>query len=101
LTRYNSINIDAINAAINAIESREPGALFLYCAVTKQFGVNCTTLSRRHCGALNTVAAKAEEQQLLSLQQELELVVYIERYTERGLPPTREMVRNFASAVGK
>jgi hypothetical protein len=93
--------MDAINAAINAIESREPGASFSYRAVAQQFGVDRTTLSRRHRGASNSVAAKAEEQQLLSPQQESELVVYIEKCTERGLPPTREMVRNFASAVGK
>jgi hypothetical protein len=28
-------------------------------------------------------------------------VQYIERCTERGLPPTREMVRNFATAIAK
>jgi transposase-like protein len=93
--------MDVINAAINAIKSREPGALFSYCAVAQQFSVDRTTLSRRHYGALNSVAAKAEEQQLLSLQQELELIVYIEKCTKRGLLPTREMVRNFASAIGK
>jgi transposase-like protein len=80
--------MDAINAAINAIESREPGASFSYRAVAQQFGVDRTTLSRRHRGASNSVAAKAEEQQLLSPQQESELVVYIEKCTERGLPPT-------------
>jgi hypothetical protein len=93
--------MDAINAAIEAIELRKPGASFSYRAVAKQFGVDRTTLSRRHRGAQQTVAAKHEEQQLLNPQQEAELVVYIERCTERGLPPTREMVRNFASAVAK
>jgi hypothetical protein len=28
-------------------------------------------------------------------------VQYIERCTERGLPPTREMVRNFGTAIAK
>jgi predicted HicB family RNase H-like nuclease len=93
--------MDAINAAIEAIELREPDASFSYRAVAKQFGVDRTTLSQRHRGAQQTVAAKHEEQQLLNPQQEAELVVYIERCTERGLPPTREMVQNFASAVAK
>jgi hypothetical protein len=93
--------MDAINAAIEAIESRKPDASFSYRAVAKQFGVDRMTLSRRHRGAQQTVAAKHKEQQLLNPQQEAELVVYIERCTERGLPPTREMVRNFASAVAK
>jgi transposase-like protein len=74
--------MDAINAAIEAIELRKPGASFSYRAVAKQFGVDRTTLSQRHRGAQQTVAAKHEEQQLLNPQQEAELVVYIERCTE-------------------
>jgi hypothetical protein len=35
----------------------------------------------------------------LSPQQELELVRYIQGLTERALPPTREMIQNFASSV--
>jgi hypothetical protein len=37
----------------------------------------------------------------LSPQQEKELVEYIKGLTDKALPPTREMVRNFASAVSK
>jgi hypothetical protein len=40
-------------------------------------------------------------QQALSLQQEIELVQYIERLTKRGLPPTREIIKNFSSKVAK
>ncbi|KAF7572910.1 Membrane-bound metallopeptidase [Pyrenophora tritici-repentis] len=39
------------------------------------------------------------QQQAISPQQELELVRYIKTLTERGLPPTREMIRNFSSEV--
>jgi hypothetical protein len=38
-------------------------------------------------------------QQLLNPQQEMELVRYIKRLTKRGLPPTRDMIRNFSSEV--
>ena len=90
-----------IEAAIEAIESREPGASFSYRKVAKQFKVDRTTLSRRHQGIAQSHADAAAHKQLLNPQQELELVRYIERCTEQGLPPTREMVRNFAGAVAK
>jgi hypothetical protein len=34
-------------------------------------------------------------------QQELELVAYREELTKRALPPTRAMIRNFASEVAE
>jgi hypothetical protein len=46
-------------------------------------------------------AHKAQLQQALNPQQEAELVQYIEGLSERGLPPTRKMVRNFGSAVAQ
>jgi hypothetical protein len=93
--------MNSIEAAIEAIESREPGASFSYREVAKRFGVSRATLSRRHQGVTQSRAAAAQHKQLLNPQQEAELVQYIERCTERGLPPTREMVRNFATAIAK
>jgi hypothetical protein len=93
--------MNSIEAAIEAIESREPGASFSYRKVAKRFGVSRATLSRRHQGITQSRAAAAQHKQLLNPQQEAELVKYIERCTERGLPPTREMVRNFATAIAK
>ena len=43
--------------------------------------------------------AKERDQQKLTPQQEDELVLYIEDLTRRGLPPTRDMVQNFASTI--
>jgi predicted HicB family RNase H-like nuclease len=100
-TRRISTNMNPIDASIEVVESHEAGAAFSYREVANQFGVDCTTLSRRHQGASRSRAATSQQQQLLKPQQEEELVRYIERCTERGLPPTREMVRNFASAVAK
>ncbi|EFQ93377.1 hypothetical protein PTT_09275 [Pyrenophora teres f. teres 0-1] len=42
--------MDPIEQAIEAIESRESGASFSYREVAKVFGVDRTTLSRRHQG---------------------------------------------------
>jgi hypothetical protein len=46
-------------------------------------------------------AERARDRMLLTPQQELELVVYIEKCTRRGLPPTREMIQNFAGSIAK
>ncbi|KAF2727567.1 hypothetical protein EJ04DRAFT_134164, partial [Polyplosphaeria fusca] len=80
----------AIEDAIAAIESREPGDSFSYRAIANQFGVNRTTLSRRHQGRQAPMEAKIEAQHKVNLQQEMELVRYIEELTKRGLPPTRD-----------
>jgi hypothetical protein len=93
--------MDPINAAIEAIELRVSGASFSYRKVADQFKVDRTTLLRRHQGLVRPREGAAAHKQLLNPQQELELVQYIERCTERGLPPTREMVQNFAGAVAK
>jgi hypothetical protein len=93
--------MNPIDAAIEVIESHEPGASSSYREVAKQFEVDRTTLSRRHKGIARSHADAAAHKQLLNTQQELELVRYIERCTEQSLPPTREMVRNFASAVAR
>jgi hypothetical protein len=44
---------------------------------------------------------KATNQQRLDLQQEQELIQYIERLIERGLSPTREMIRRFALGIAQ
>lgn len=93
--------MNSIDAAIEAIDSREPGESFSYRKVAEQFGVSRATLSRRHQGHTRSHAAEQQRRQLLSPHQEAELVKYIQGCTEKGLPPTREMVQNFASAVGK
>jgi hypothetical protein len=41
------------------------------------------------------------KQQVLSPQQEIELVRHIERLAKRDLPPTGETIRNFSSEVAK
>ncbi|KAF1964240.1 hypothetical protein BU23DRAFT_633012, partial [Bimuria novae-zelandiae CBS 107.79] len=79
-----------IQETFEFLESREAGDKVSNREVGKRFSINRTTLSWRH-----------QDKQLLSPQQELELVRYIEGLTRRGLPSTHEMVGNFASAVAK
>jgi hypothetical protein len=43
---------------------------------------------------------KLENQRLLNDTQEKELVRYINSLYKRGLPPLRQMIRNFISKIG-
>ena len=100
-TRHNSTTIDPIQEAIEHIESREAEDSFLYRQVSKIFGVDRTTLSRRHKGLQVSYKAKCANQQQLNPQQEDEVVGYIERATRDGLPPTQGILKNFGSAVAQ
>ena len=97
--RHNSTNMSPIEAAIAAVHALEPGEKFSYTKIASQFGVNRTTLVRRCQGLQASRATEASTRRNLSPQQELELVRYIKGLTKRGLPPTREMIRNFSSEV--
>ena len=90
----------AIDLALAAIESLEPGEQFTYAEIAKRFGVNRSTLSRRHRGVTQSNDAALHDRQFLNTTQEERLVAYIEGLCERGLPPTLQMVRNFASEIG-
>ena len=45
------------------------------------------------------MAQKVENLQLLNKTQEKELLLYIDGLTAQGLPPTQQMIRNFASNI--
>jgi len=98
-TRRNSVKMGAIEEAFEEIESLEPGEKFSYQAIANKYGVHRVTLSRRHQGLQAPRDTQTTQQLKLSPQQELELVQYIEGLTKRGLPPTREMIRNLSSEV--
>jgi hypothetical protein len=91
--------MDPIEAAIEALESRELGDKTSYNKIAAIYGVARTTLIWRHQGVQHTKETKAFNQQALHPQQEQELVSYIEGLTNQGLPPTREMIINFSSQV--
>jgi Tc5 transposase-like DNA-binding protein len=90
-----------IEAALAAIKSRNLGDSPNYTKIAEEFGVVRSTLARRHKAISTTLKVKGLNQQKLSPQQEIELVRYIEKLTKRGLPPTRQMIKNFASCIVK
>ena len=100
-TPGNSINMAPIDDALAEIESLGPGETLSYKKIANKHGVWRSTLTRRHKAKIQSHGEKAINQQKLTLQQEAELVKYIEGLTARHLPPTREMIRNFASVIAK
>jgi hypothetical protein len=91
--------MSSIEAALAAIEALEPGEEICYTKIAQKYGVDRSTLSRRHRGQTTSRTASAAERQNLHPQQEQELLRYIERLTKQGLPPTRPMIRRFASTI--
>ncbi|KAF1922388.1 uncharacterized protein M421DRAFT_411722 [Didymella exigua CBS 183.55] len=68
----------------------------LWSKIAEKHGVVRLTLTRKYIGKKKAIA-----QQKLTPQQEKELVIYIDKLTARHIPPTREMIANFASAVAQ
>ena len=93
--------MNPIDKAIEELNSYELGEKPSYTKVAEKYGVSRSTLARRHKGVQATRATAAGERTKLSHQQEMELVRYIRDLTKQGLPPTRAIVRNFASCVAK
>jgi hypothetical protein len=90
-----------IDKAIADLKSHEQGKDFSIQSIAKKHGVEYSTLRRRWTGQTGPRAAGYASQQLLSPQQEEGLVDYIKGLMACGLPPTRAMIRNFASNISK
>ena len=90
--------MDPINAALAALELQDSPN---YTWTAKEFNVNRTTLSRRHRRITRAREDATAIKSLLSIQQERTLLGYINLLTERGLPPTTQMVRNFAFEISR
>jgi hypothetical protein len=88
--------MNPIQEAIREIESRDPGEQFSYQQIAKKYGVERTTLMRRHKHQNDDYGVR---NQSLHPEREAELVQYIETLTERRLPPTRTMIQQFASQL--
>jgi transposase-like protein len=91
--------MSSIEAALAAIDSLRPGEKVNYTQIAKQYGVTRSTLTRRHQGISTPRTTTIENQQALHPHQEQELLRYIKRLTCQCLPPTRPMIRNFASQI--
>jgi hypothetical protein len=90
-----------MNAAIEAMEREEEEEEIGYVGVAKTYGINESTLRRRHQGKCTTRAEAAQMRQKLNPKQEEKLCKYIDTLTERALPSTRMMVTSFASQICK
>jgi hypothetical protein len=88
--------MDPINAALAALELQDPPN---YTWTAKEFNVNRTTLSRRHQRITCAREDVTEIKSLLLIQQERTLLRYINLLTKHDLPPTTQMVQNFAFKI--
>jgi hypothetical protein len=98
-TRRNSINMNAVDKAIEDLKSRDFVESFMYREVAAKYGCSRSAVSRRWRGVSRDKATSDGMRQSLLPPQELELVQYIEELYIRGLPPTREMIQNFGSEI--
>ena len=83
---------DALQEADAANEAGE----LCYQDIADNYGITRSTLSRQHRGVVASRDDADLANRKLSPQQERELCEYIEVLTKRHLPPTRQMVQNFA-----
>jgi hypothetical protein len=98
------INEQDIQKALAEVESSlDPN----YTEIAKKYGLERSTLSR-HARGKTTSREDFQSQvhQCLTDAQERVLIHQINRLTERGIPPTSQMVKNFVEemigrAVGK
>ena len=73
-----------------------------YQTIADEFHVNRTTLSRRHRGIQTSREnATAIHHSLLSKPQQTELVNYINKLSNKGIPPTVPVVRMLAMDICK
>ncbi|KAF2202127.1 hypothetical protein GQ43DRAFT_485676, partial [Delitschia confertaspora ATCC 74209] len=90
-----------IEDALADIESLPPREEFSYTIIADKHGVRRSILTRRHQAIHGLREVKAVNQRDITLQQEERTVKYIEELRERHLPPTRQMIKNFASTIAK
>jgi len=98
------VNEEDMQQALAEIEtSLDPN----YTAIAKKYHLTLSTLIRRAKGKTTSRQEfQSQVHQCLTNAQERVLINQINRLTERGIPPTSQMVRNFAEemigrAVGK
>jgi hypothetical protein len=91
--------MEPIDQAIAYLKSLEIGEKVNITQVAKTYGVDRSTLSRRYRGLNQSRESRQESQRLLNKQQSDELIKWINRLTDRGLPPTLPMLSNFAKEL--
>jgi hypothetical protein len=84
--------------ALEDLELHKAEAEFSIRKTAERYGLSRTTLQRN---TTRTNAEEAEHRKNLITQQEKELVTYIQGLTSKDLPPTRNMLWNYACVVAK
>ena len=94
---HNSTYEARIEAAIDDLESQDvPG----YRPTANKYNINYTTLRRRYLGIqLSRATANSEFRQRLTIAQEDVLIKHINDFTDRGLPPTVQIIKNLAEEI--
>ena len=90
------MDMDSIEAALAALKLQKTPN---YTATAKKFGIDRTTLSRRHRGITAPRGANPNSQALLSPAQKKVFINYINKLTKRGIPPTARMANRFAAEI--
>ena len=88
-----------MEAAIVEVQSLMPCEKIPWQKIADKYGVVRSTLTRRCRRETQPHATKIINQQLLTPEEEAELVAYPDCLTDQYLPPTREMLQNFASTI--
>lgn len=90
-----------IDKAIEYLRSLDLGEKINITQVAKSYGVDRSTLGRRYRGVQQSRDAQYDSQRLLNKQQSRELIKWIKRLTDRGIPPTTAMLNNFARELSR
>jgi hypothetical protein len=98
-TPHNSTTISPIDAAIEEIKSLAPGEKFSYRKIAEKYGVEQTTLARRHQAKNQPRLVKSLQQRAVTPAQEQELILYINKQCEAGIPPPKNIVQGWASTL--
>ena len=86
-----------IESAITDLESQ---IHVNYAATAKKWGVERTTLAKRHKGQTGIIEdANSYSRQRLTKTQEETLIKYINKLSDRGLPLTPQIVKNLAEEI--
>lgn len=94
-----STKMDPIEAALATLEAQEGPPN--YQATAKKFGVERTTLMRRHKKLTRSRSDYYESRQIMTREQERDLVKYINVLSDRGIPPTPTIVCIFIFNITK
>jgi hypothetical protein len=86
----------SVKAAIQELESADPGEELSHRKLAEKHGITRSTLTRQVNGVHASRQDDALNRRLLHPRDEAELVQYIRGLTERHLMPTRQIIINFA-----